>query len=338
MKPVKFVLAVTAASVFVGAVSVARVTEDPGRRMAVAAKKLLDGLDEELRAKASFDFDDPERINWHFIPRDRKGVALKAMNPEQKDLFRGLVRTGAGTSGYDKAVAIMALEQVLRDIENTERSRLIRDPELYYVSIFGEPGETGTWGWRVEGHHLSMNYTIKDGKVVSETPIFYGANPAKVPSGPHQGLRTLAAEEDVARELYLTFEGDLKKQATIAEQAPRDILSGAQNKTPNPLPVEGIAVKQMDAAQRDLLKRLLQVYADRHPPEIAERMMTEIEKAGMDQVHFGWYGPSEPGQPHAYRVQGPTFLIEYNNTQNGANHVHSVWRNVSGEFGLAANP
>src|SRR5690606_27934287 len=206
MKPVKCILGVMVAGIFAGAISLAKVNEDPGLKMAAAAKQLLAGLDDDLRAKATFDFDDPERFNWHFIPRERKGAVLKAMTPEQKKLFQGLLRAGTSTSGYDKASGIMALESILREIEND--GRRIRDPELYYVSIFGDPAETGKWGWRIEGHHLSINYTIENGKVVAETPIFFGANPAKVPSGAHEGLRTLAAEEDVARELYLTFKDE----------------------------------------------------------------------------------------------------------------------------------
>lgn len=255
------------------------------------------------------------------------------MTPEQKKLVQGLLRAGTSSMGYDKSLAIMALESVLREIENTERSRQIRDPELYYVSIFGTPSKTGTWGWRIEGHHLSINYTIEEGKVVAATPMFFGANPAKVPSGPQEGLRTLAAEEDRGRELYASLEGPQKARATISEEVPRDIQSGAQNVAPNRLEPAGLVASELDEAQLALLKSLINLYADRHPSDISKRMMQEIEQAGWDKVRFGWYGTAEVGKPHAYQIQGPTFLIEYNNTQNNANHIHSVWRSYTGEFG-----
>ena len=318
------------------AVVVGRVNESPAPKMLAAARKLLEALPEDLRAKATFEFDDPQRIDWHYIPRERKGAVLKAMTKPQQALVMDLLRVGTSASGYRDAEHIMELEGILRDIENTERARLIRDPELYYVSVFGVPSEKGTWGWRIEGHHLSLNYVIRDGKVASETPAFMGANPAKVPSGPKKGYRALPGIEDVARRLYKSFDGAARKRATLAEKAPADVLTGTQNTAPKKLPLEGLSYGAMNSAQKKTLDRLISIYLDRYPDAVSEPLKKQISEAGIDRVHFGWYGPDEPGAPHAYRIQGPTFVIEYNNTQNDANHIHSVYRHHTGDFGIRA--
>lgn len=333
MKVPKLFLALLAIGIPVAAAAVARVNQQPGAKMTEAATKLLEGLPEELKDQASFGFDDPERINWHFIPRDRKGAVLKAMTPDQRELAKGLLRAGTSESGYQTALNVMMLEAILRDIENTERARQIRNPLLYYVSIFGKPSNEGTWGWKFEGHHLCVNYTVKGGVVIAETPLFYGANPGKVPSGPHEGLRTLPREEDLARKLYTSLQGDKRKKATIAEKAPPEIQSGTQNTEPKSLPLDGIAYSDLGDEQKKLIDQILHVYVDKHPPEISSKLLGQVNDAGKDQIHFGWAGPDGVGQPHYYRIQGPTFIIEYNNTQNNANHIHSVWRNKSGEFG-----
>lgn len=300
-------------------------------RMAEAAQALLDALPPALAADASFKFDDEERTNWHFIPRPRKGAVLKAMTLEQRELVKTLLRAGTGKAGYDKALNVMALEGILGELEGTAESRKRRDPLLYYVSIFGKPGDKSTWGWRVEGHHLSINYTLANGKVVSSTPTFYGANPANVPGGPAKGQRTLAAVEDLARALLLALPAEQREQAIIAAQAPPDILSGAQNNKVKPLPDNGIRAHLLSEAHRQQLTELLQAYLEMQPPEVAQQLFTEAT-ANWEKVTFAWAGETALGKPHYYRVQGPTFLVEYNNTQNNANHVHSVWRDLRGDF------
>ncbi|MHC5539530.1 DUF3500 domain-containing protein, partial [Singulisphaera rosea] len=164
--------------------------DQTANRMSTAANRLLAALDKSQTAKLSFEFGSPERLNWHFIPRPRKGLPIKEMTPAQQSLAFGLLHTGLGASGYLKATTIMSLEQILLDLE--KGSGPVRDPELYFFTIFGTPGETGRWGWRIEGHHLSLNFTLDGGKIVSATPAFFGANPAEVRQGPRQGLRTLA--------------------------------------------------------------------------------------------------------------------------------------------------
>lgn len=311
----------------------ARAEESPAPPMAAAATKLLESLPADLRPQAQFAFDDPERSNWHFIPRDRKGLPLKAMAPEQQELVHTLIRTGTSERGAQTARKIMAHELILRAIENTPKAKQIRDPGRYYVSIFGTPGPTGRWGWRVEGHHLSLNYTIDNNQVVSWTPAFMGANPARVPSGPQEGLRLLANEEDQARALYKSLAGPQREAATLGANPPPDVLTGAQNARPKSVEPAGVTASDLNPEQQEMLRRLILLYTDRQLPALADRLGKEIRTAGWDQVRFGWYGPTETGKGHAYRIQGPTFIIEYNNTQNNANHVHSLLRTWTKDFG-----
>jgi hypothetical protein len=230
-----------------------------------------------------------------------------------------------------KAVTIMSLESILHDLEQGRGPA--RDPELYFFSVFGEPNERGTWGWRVEGHHLSLNFVVKDGMVASATPAFFGANPAEAKTGPRAGVRTLAEEEDLARQLVQMLDADGKKAAVMGEEVPRDIRGANTPQPPNDGPV-GLAAAKMTDRQRSVLLMLVGEYANNLPQDVATALVEEIERAGTDKIHFAWTGATERGTPHYYRVQGPTFLIEYINAQNDANHIHSVWRNVLGDFAV----
>ena len=163
-------------------------------------------------------YDSPERLNWHFIPRARKGLPIKELSPEQRALAFGLIQSGLAGSGFFKATTIMSLEQILRELEKGRGP--VRDPELYYLTIFGKPLDRGKWGWRVEGHHLSLNFALEDGKIVAATPAFFGSNPAEVRQGPAQGLRTLADREDRALRLVQALDDDQRKKAIFAEKAP----------------------------------------------------------------------------------------------------------------------
>ena len=301
--------------------------------MAAAAKDFLNSLTDEQKTKASFKLLDKERKDWHFIPKPfegekaRKGVTLKEMEPAQKHLAYALLSSGLSHKGFSTALQIMSLEQVLWEIEQDPK----RDTSMYYVSIFGTPGDTN-WGWRFEGHHMSMNFTIADDKVVVGTPVFFATNPAEVLQGPRKGLRVLANEEDIARKLAKTLTDEQKQQAIIFDKAPRDILTSAKKKV-EPLEGGGLGYEQFDDAQKKILAHLIDIYLNRLRPEVADDEWVAIKKAGLEKVVFGWAGGFEKNQPHYYRVQGPTFLLEYANTQNGANHVHSVWRDFDGDFG-----
>jgi hypothetical protein len=208
-----------------------------------------------------------------------------------------------------------------------------RDPELHYITIFGEPSNTGMWGWRLEGHHMSINVTMDKGKFVASTPTFFGSNPAEVRDGPRKGLRALGREEDLGRELLASLDADQKKTAIVAGAAPNDIVTGNTKKAQIGA-ATGLPGSKMNAKQKDLLLNLIREYADRNAAEAANDTMAAIKKAGLDSVYFTWIGTETRGQAHYYRVQSPVFLIEYDNTQNGANHIHSVWRDLRNDWGL----
>ena len=299
--------------------------------MAAAAGKFLDALSPELRAKASFDWKADERLNWHFIPKDRKGLTLKEMSPDQRKLAHALLLTGLSAHGYGKATNIMSLEPVLFEMEGTER-KFPRDGVLYHFSVFGRPDAKGTWGWRVEGHHFSANFTIVKGEFISSTPSFLGSNPAEVRQGTRKGVRVLAAEEDIARELVKSLDAEQQKAAVIDTTAPKDILTVAKRAV-TPLEAQGILAAKLTSAQRKTLTKLIREYVERVRPELAKEDLHRIEAAGMEKVQFAWAGGLEKGEGHYYRVQGPTFLLEYDNTQNNNNHIHAVWRDFNGDFG-----
>jgi hypothetical protein len=297
--------------------------------LAAATDDFLGSLRPEQRAKAVFHFEDAERINWHFIPRQRRGLPLKEMSPGQQELARRILRTALSERGYLKATTIIELELVLREMGQNPS---VRDPELYYFSVFGSPGPEEPWGLRVEGHHLSLNFTVVGDSLVATAPAFMGANPAEVRVGSRAGLRPLAAEEDLARELIHALGADQSATAVIANVTPRDIVTGNAARV-EPLSPIGIRVTELRADQVQLLVGLIDVYLDRMAEPLADRRRAALERTDFDEVAFAWAGSLERGRPHYYRIQGPSFLIEYDNTQNNANHIHTVWRDFDGDFG-----
>ncbi len=302
-------------------------------QMTGAARAFLADLTETQRAAATFDFDADERQRFHFIPNEmfaRRGLMLADLDGSQLEGAHSLLRAGLSRGGYLTATQIMELEDVLLAMEGGER--FARDRDEYFLAIFGTPGPGETWGWRFEGHHLSLHFTIVDGVVGVVAPAFAGANPAEVREGPHQGLRVLGQREDAGRALVQSLDADQLEQAMIAAEAPRDIVTGAESDI-DPLSPEGIAVSALSEDQRGLLIDLVDVYLGMMSEGLASERGRRIGAAGIDEITFGWAGGLEAGQPHYYRVQGPTFLIEYDNTQNGANHIHSVWRDFDGDFG-----
>lgn len=290
------------------------------------AQRFLRALDAEKRAQATIAFSDEERKNFHYIPRERQGIPYNSMSPAERKLAYSLLATGVSHQGLGRALDIMYLDQILFEIEHNAR----RDVDAYYVTVFGEPSAGADWGWRVEGHHLSLNFTLRDGRVVSSFPSFWGANPAVVLSGPQEGMRVLAEEELYGRALLQSFE---ERAAVIIEaEAPRDIITQAERRVNIGAPA-GVAVAAMGVEQKAALEKLIELYAHRLRPELAEAEMRKIHEVGLERVHFAWAGSADVGEPHYYRIHGPTFLIEYDNTQNDANHVHAVWRDPARDFG-----
>jgi len=306
--------------------------------MTDAATKLLAGLTPEQREKTAFPLDTEERVRWNFIPTNmfpRKGLPIKEMTQPQRTLAHGLLRAGLGQKGYGTATAIMELETILHEIENSggRKGANVRDPELYFFTVFGTPSAKTPWGWRVEGHHVSLHFSVANNAAVASTPSFFGTNPAEVrEEGPKKGLRVLGSMEDAARALLETLDEDQKKTALIADVAPTEILTKTAV-TFDPLAPAGIAAAALKPAQRDLLSKIIESYTAQMADDIGAERLAKIKQAGLEKVTFAWAGPLERGRQHYYRIQGPSFLIEYDNSQNQGNHVHSVWRDFNGDFG-----
>jgi hypothetical protein len=342
MKLSRILLALVMVLSLSGLAYVSQRTDPPAARMAAAAQKFLDSLTPEQKQKATFDFDNPERTNWEFVPMQdkdkrptRKGLPLQDMTAPQKQLALALVAAGTSDTGNKAATTIMGLESILKVLE-AKGGTMVRDPEWYFFTLFGTPGKTGKWGWRVEGHHLSINYTLDNNEVVTATPTFFGANPATIKDGPRKGDRTLAEAEDYAIALFKALTDE---QKTVALQKKKfDEPKSKTAKSGIGAPV-GVAAAKMDEKQRELLIKLVRSYATRLPEEVAAVELKAVQNAGFDKVHFAFSGGTEPGEGHTYRVQGPTFVIEFLNMQadsagNPANHIHSCWRKIDGDFGI----
>jgi hypothetical protein len=330
----RLTVAATLIAVFTGGALIA--SQKSAANMARAASGFLDSLTPDQRVKATFPFESDERLRWHFIPNEtfaRKGLMIKDMTETQRRLAHDLLRSGMSARGYLKVTSIMELEDVLKVIE--AGGKFARNKEEYLFSIFGTPAAKGRWGWRVEGHHVSLRFAVVDGAVtdnVASSPMFLGTNPAEVRDGEKKGLRVLADEEDAGRTLIMALPAELQKQAIVNAVAPNDILTMNKNDI-TPLPEQGVAYRALPAAQQALLSRLIEVYASNMDADIAAERLAKIKAAGMDSIRFAWLGETDKGKKHYYSVQGPTFLIEYDNTQNNGNHIHSVWRDFKGDFG-----
>jgi len=301
--------------------------------MFATARHLLESLANEQQRRLLFPLSDPERFNWSYLPGPRRGVALRELSLSQRHAALALLESALSRSGYAKATGIMALEAILGELEGRGAEDRVRDPGGYFFTLFGtlRPGEP--WGWRIDGHHLSLTFTAATRQLVATTPAFLGANPAEVRSGPRQGWRVLRDEEDLARRLLLALEGAQREQALIAAAAPRDILTGTGREI-RPGDPAGLPAAEMSQAQRETLLQLVGLYARNLRDDLAEAHLRRIRRAGVERLHFAWAGGVARGEGHYYRIQGPTVLIEYDNTQNNANHIHTVMRDPERDFGF----
>ncbi len=316
-----------------------------GVDMTTAADRFVKSLSEANRAKALMAYDAPQRLDWHFIPKPtRKGLQIKEMSEPEREAARALLAAGLSEIGNGKATKIMQLESILRELEKSKAGAPLRDPERYFFTLFGEPRATGRWGLSIEGHHLSLNFVVADGKVVSSTPTFMGANPGVLMAdyGPDfkKGLRVLAKEEELAYQLLASLNESQRATAVVAAKAPSDVRD-AGLPSPPISPAAGLAAREMTPHQVKILRALVEEYANNLPADVAKERLAAVEKNGYDEITFCWAGPDKPGAGHDYRVQGTSFLIEFNNTQpdsagNLANHVHSVWHNLAGNFDVPA--
>jgi hypothetical protein len=302
--------------------------------MTSAAKKFFQSLSAAQRAKAQFAFEDTERTNWHYIPIERKGIPLRELTPEQRRAGMDLLHTVLSDTGFNKAIAITQLELVLREVENRPADDDHRNPEKYYFSVFGDPASNSVWGWRFEGHHVSFNFSSKNNQLVSATPGFLGTNPAVILSGPEKGKQILKDEKELGFALLQSLDAAQMEKAIINKTAPGEILTASSRKAMLSDP-RGILYSELKSDQQKLFLQLLSIYIHRYTRLFADNMMKEIEAAGLNNLRFAWAGEqqTEPGHPHYYRIQGPTIIIEYDNTQNNANHVHTVVRDLKNDFG-----
>jgi hypothetical protein len=329
---VRPLLAAALCAVYVAGLVVA--SERSASSMATAATAFLASLTAEQREQAVYPVDSEELTRWHYVPAQqfpRNGLPIRAMSQAQRDLAHALLKTGLSERGYTQATTIMVdLETILKELEN---GSAMRDPEQYCFTIFGTPSRTGAWGWRVNGHHLSVHFNIQNGSAVAGVPAFFGSNPAEVRvDGPQKGLRVLGDREDTARALLMALDATERTTATLEGVAPNDIVTKTAAKV-DPLSPSGLAAAAMTPQQRDMLMAVIETYTSSMAPDIASEELAKLRAAGLDKITFAWAGEPERGKKHYYRVQGPTFLIEYDNTQNDANHVHSVWREFQGDFG-----
>lgn len=311
-----------------------QITQPASSEMSAAANKFLESLTVVQKAKAQFRFDHEERYNWHFTAKSRKGIPLEELNNVQQKNAMDLLHTALSDTGFVKTNSIIELEGILRSVENRPPNDSYRDPGKYYFSFFGNPLNDSVWGWRLEGHHVSFNFSSRNNQLISGTPGFLGANPALVLSGPDKGKQVLKDETELGFAFIHALTSKQLEKTLIDQEAPADIITSASRKAMINQQ-EGILYSELNSSQQKIFLQLLSLYIHRYTRLFAVKMMQEIEAAGLNNLRFAWAGSQQPGlgNPHYYRIQGPTIIIEYDNTQNNANHVHTVLRDLKNDFG-----
>ncbi len=295
------------------------------------AVDFLKSLTQAQRNKTQMPFNDGSRILWHYLPGSmfpRAGIQLNEMDSNQKSKLNELLRNFLSETGYNKTMKIIELENIL--LENSG-DLIMRNPGNYSVAFYGNPEKDSLWAFSFEGHHISLNFTIHNGKV-EIAPRFFGASPATILSGPREGERTLQKEEDLGFELINSLSEEQRKLAIFQQKPFFDIVTGNSTEV-EPLSPVGIMYGQLTRDQQLIFLKLLDEYLSTMPPEQAEKKMNSIKDEEINEVRFGWAGATVLGEGHYYRIQGKSFLIEFDNVQNNANHIHSVWRDFEGDFG-----
>ena len=300
-----------------------------------AARGWLAALDDRQRQQASFPFATPERFVWAYTPGTREGLALAEMDADQRAAASAIVGASMSARTATEIASIIELETVLGQLEQSggRAGWQRRDPELYWFAVFGEPDGPGPWSWRIGGHHVAITVAVDGEDVIGSTPSFLGSNPAVVPFGPTAGARALTGEETLGRALLAELTPIERDAAVVSDRAPADILTGIGRAADlRSVPV-GVRLADLGAPRRAALEQLIQHYVGRLRPDVAEEAWARIEGAGLGDITFAWAGSGAPGRGHYYAILGPTFVIEYDNTQNGANHIHSVWRDLERDWG-----
>ncbi len=302
------------------------------KEMADACTAFLNSLSAAQKEKAAYAYEDGERVFWYYPPLNRHGLALRDMDAQQRELAHGMMASGLTHESYEQAKLIIDHELVLGPLEKEQGLvTFVRDPELYYFTVFGEPGGADPWGWRAEGHHVSLHFSIWGDIVISMTPFFFGANPAEVRKGPKTGLRILGAREDLSFDLVQSLDAGQRREAIIYDKAPLDILTYNSSKVSLPKE-EGLPGSRMSGTQQEMLMALISEYVNQVRPDVSQGRLDTIKEQGIDGFHFAWAGPTEKQQEHYYRIHGGDFVVEFDNRQDGANHIHSVWREIENDF------
>lgn len=302
-----------------------------GQSLADRANKFLSSLEPSLRDKAQYTFEDNERFNFHFVPRTRNGVSIRDLNATQKDAAFALLKASLSEQGYKKVTSVIELESILREVEGRSVGDKYRDPLNYYFTIFGTPSPVKPWGWRLEGHHISLNFSSVDSSIESSTPSFFGSNPAIVPRGAEKGKQILKLETELGFSLVNSLDAAQLSKARFSEDAPSEIITG-NDRHAKSLDPKGIRFTELNNGQKDLFLKLLDVYVLNYELGFSSKLMAKIKKAGIENFSFAWAGSLKPGSGHYYRIQGPMLLIEYDNTQTNANHVHTIVRDLTNDF------
>ncbi len=305
---------------------------DAAAPMQEICSAFLDSLSDQQKAKATYSYQDGERVFWYYPPLNRHGLPLRDMDAGQRELAYRIMASGLTERSYEQAKLIIDHELVLGPLEKEQgKTTFVRDPELYYFTVFGEPGGADPWGWRAEGHHVSLHFSVWGEKVLSVTPFFFGANPAEVRKGPKTGLRILGAREDLAFELMDTLDKGQRSAAVIYDKAPLDILTYNSSKASLPRE-QGLPASRMSGTQKEIMMSLVSEYVSQVRGDLSRERLDAIKERGIDGFHFAWAGPIDKSAEHYYRVHGGDFLVEFDNRQDGANHIHSVWRDVENDF------
>ena len=303
--------------------------------MVRAATQFLESLNEDQKAKATYDYMDGERMFWYYPPLNRHGLPLRDMDAGQRELALAVMESGLTPQSYGQAIQIMEHEDILGPLEvEMGIPTFVRDRELYYFTIFGRPGPEDPWGWRVEGHHVSLHFSVWGDNVTSVTPFFFGANPAEVRKGAKTGLRILGDREDIALELAHSLDRNQLAEAVIYDEAPLDILSYNSSKVSFPFRTQGLATARMTGSQKETMMALVSEYVGQVRTDLAEEKLAAMRKDGIDHLHLSWAGPVSKDAPHYYRIHGGNFVVEFDNRQDGANHIHSVWRDIENDFAV----
>ena len=301
-------------------------------QMTEACSNFLNSLNSDQKAKTVYSYLDGERIFWYYPPLNRHGLPLREMDAKQRQLAYAVMASGLTDKSYEQAKLIIEHEDILGPLEvEQDKVTFLRDTERYYFTIFGEPGGSDPWGWRVEGHHVCLNYSIWNDKVIAATPFFFGANPAEVRKGPKNGLRILGDREDLAFELMESLDAGQQSKAIIYDEAPLDILTYNSSKVSLPRE-EGLPASRMSGTQQEMLMALVTLYVSQVRSDVAQERLDAFKTDGIDGIHLAWAGPVDKSKAHYYRLHGGDFLVEFDNRQDGANHIHSVYRDVENDF------